>query len=104
MLERQAEIISTLIKNAAKRGHNVIAVKPSAFTKYNRWLDRRLKTSVWHSVNSYYQSSSGRIVTEFPDGPFKYSLMAEAFKYVGWTSYSNNRGSATSAQQAQAAE
>lgn len=68
-LERQAEIAVRSIRRLLRRGAASIEVRQVCHDLYDRWLQRQLRGSVWASVNNYYKSSTGRVVTEFPKGP-----------------------------------
>ena len=76
-LERQAEMAVRLIKRVRRRGATSVEVRASAHARFNRWLQRQMRGSVWETANNYYKSPSGRVVTQWPDSPTKYWMMTK---------------------------
>jgi cation diffusion facilitator CzcD-associated flavoprotein CzcO len=71
-LERQAEYAIRAIKAARRRRAKKVAVRKTAYDRYNAWLAKQLEGSVWETSNNYYKSESGRVVTQWPVSPTVY--------------------------------
>jgi len=66
--EQQAGWIARDVRRMMRRGYTTIETKPSYVTKYNDWLQARLRRTVWAESNNYMKAPSGRIVTQFHGG------------------------------------
>ena len=71
-LERQADFITRVLLNMSRRGRTRAEVRRSWHDGLNRWLTRRLANSSFASTDSYFRSSSGKVVTQWPDGALPY--------------------------------
>jgi cation diffusion facilitator CzcD-associated flavoprotein CzcO len=75
-LERQADMAIRLIRRCGSRGATAVEVRESVHDRYNRWVQRQLRGSVWETANNYYKSPGGRVVTQWPAGPVEYWLLS----------------------------
>ena len=82
MLERQADYAVRSIKASMRHGNRPIDVSRRAYDRYNEWLEKRLKNTVWATVNNYFKTASGRIVTQFPEGLPTYWLFTKTLRGV----------------------
>ncbi|MFD6061258.1 flavin-containing monooxygenase [Rhodococcus wratislaviensis] len=64
--EAQASFAAGLISRAAKKGRTRISVRRSAFLIYNDWVQNALGKTVWATTRNYFQSGSGKIVSQWP--------------------------------------
>lgn len=64
--EAQASFAASLISTMRRRGAKTIRVKPEVFKRFNAWLQSRLARTVWGSTTNYFQSKSGKVVSQWP--------------------------------------
>lgn len=76
-LERQAEHVVHAAKRLMRTGTTAIEVRPGFYKAYNRWIDRKMRGTAWEVSSNYYKAPSGRIVTQWPFGPFFYGLLTK---------------------------
>lgn len=86
-LEQQAGYAVRAIRRMLQRGATSVDVRTSFLIWYNRWLCWKMRDSAWHTVNNYFTTPSGRIVTQWPDGAILYwalthTLGAASSKYT----------------------
>jgi cation diffusion facilitator CzcD-associated flavoprotein CzcO len=74
-LEQQASYAVRAITRMRRHGATSVEVRPSFTRAYNRWLAWKMRNSAWHTVNNYFTSASGRVVTQWPDGAVLYWLL-----------------------------
>lgn len=72
--EAQARFIAATVDRASQNGFVVAEVRPRAFDWYHRWLRRRLAKTVWSGTRSYFQSPSGKVVSQWPFGASTYLI------------------------------
>lgn len=66
----QIQLVMQIIKPIIDGKANSFEIKEQVFTEYNKWLQNRLKKSVWAACSSYYHTDRkrGKITAVFP-GP-----------------------------------
>ncbi len=64
--EAQARFAARAIRRLASRGAHDVQVSPAVAGRYDRWLQRALKRTVWADADSYFRSATGRIVSQWP--------------------------------------
>lgn len=80
--EAQASFAAGLIARAADTGASTIEVRRSAFAIYNEWVQTQLSKTVWAQVNNYFQTGSGRIVSQWPFGATPYILATKLLRRI----------------------
>lgn len=78
--EAQAAFAAKLIAKLG-RGRKRIRVRESAMRRYNEWLQSRLRRTVWATTDNYFQASSGKIVSQWPEGPTLYILATKLLRH-----------------------
>lgn len=82
-LEQQAGYAVSDVRRMARSGITSLEVRPAFMAAYDRWLQRRLaKFPAWTVANNYYKSPSGRVVTQWPGGAFRYWLMTRLLRRI----------------------
>jgi cyclohexanone monooxygenase len=77
--EAQARFAAELIEKL-RHGKRTIRVAPAAMARYNDWLQKRLRKTVWGATNSYFLSGSGRVISQWPDGVTLYSFLTRVLR------------------------
>ncbi|WP_217641830.1 NAD(P)/FAD-dependent oxidoreductase [Arthrobacter sp. UCD-GKA] len=78
--EAQAAFIASVISSMDDRGASTVDVSRKQFESYNTWLQDRLGLTVWGETRNYFQSKTGKIVSQWPDGPEMYLQLIEQAK------------------------
>lgn len=86
LYEAQAEFAAKSISRAAKKGHTQIAVRRSASAIYNEWLQNALSKTVWSTTRNYFQSGSGKIVSQWPYSATAYIAATKLLRRIAVTS------------------
>ena len=82
MIESQIKFIIKSLKLIKKKNLKHIDVKQKAMSDYNLSIQKRLSTTVWaSSCQSWYKTSEGKILNNFPGFGFQYYLMMSNYKY-----------------------
>ena len=82
MIESQIKFIIKSLKYMKKRNLKHIDVKQKAMTEYNSFIQKKLSTTVWAAgCKSWYKTSDGKILNNFPGFGFQYYFMMSNFKY-----------------------
>jgi cation diffusion facilitator CzcD-associated flavoprotein CzcO len=90
-LERQSDYAVRAIRRMMRWGITSIDVRQDVMDAYNRWLQRRLSRTVWVTTNNYYKTPTGRIVTQWPEGYFVYSLLVGLAGVMPWVNCNERR-------------
>ncbi len=77
-LVAQASFAARAIRRLARRQARVVEVRPWAYSKYNRLIQRAMRGTAWEVSNNYYKSASGRVVTQWPYGSIPYRLLTKS--------------------------
>jgi len=64
-LEAQARYLRAYVEHLAATGAP-LAVRPEIEDDYDRWLQEKLRNSVWSRCSSWYRTASGRVTTNWP--------------------------------------
>ncbi|WP_418060740.1 flavin-containing monooxygenase [Pimelobacter simplex] len=74
--EQQARFMVRSLQHMVRKGGTAVDCHPTFFAAYNEWLQRRLAKSSWAVGDNYFKSkTTGRIVTQWPDGALVYTLL-----------------------------
>ena len=57
-------------------------VRAGLTERYNRWLQRKLARTAFASTDNYFQSASGRIVTQWPLTATFYAVLTVVLRRV----------------------
>jgi cation diffusion facilitator CzcD-associated flavoprotein CzcO len=86
-LECQSDWIVTVVKRMQRSKVTAVEVKPSAYQRFNLWLDKNNARMAWQGgCHNYFASPSGRIVTQWPGSMTLYWLMTKMLNRVATTS------------------
>ncbi|KUI34645.1 NAD(P)/FAD-dependent oxidoreductase [Mycobacterium sp. GA-2829] len=80
--QAQASFAAGLISRAAKEGKTVIDVRRSAFVIYNDLIQAQLAKTVWATTRNYFQSGTGKIVSQWPFGATPYILGTKVLRRI----------------------
>lgn len=83
--EAQAEFAASVLTNLSERGAAIVEVSTAEFEAFNEWVQERLNLTVWGETRNYFQSKTGKIVSQWPEGPAKYLELVERAKQSGLT-------------------
>jgi cation diffusion facilitator CzcD-associated flavoprotein CzcO len=72
ILEAGARLVASAVSRIARRG-GFLDVRPEAEHRFNEQIYAELDRSIWTQCQSYYRSSSGRIVTQWPHSELDYA-------------------------------
>jgi cation diffusion facilitator CzcD-associated flavoprotein CzcO len=70
--EAQADFVASVVSDLRDGGAASVEVSPEEFNKFNAWVQSRLDRTVWGEVRNYFQSGTGKIVSQWPEGPSTY--------------------------------
>jgi cation diffusion facilitator CzcD-associated flavoprotein CzcO len=76
--EAQARFAARAIRRLSQHRLHAVEVSRPATTVYNEWLQDRLARTVWAQATSYFQSGSGRIVSQWPFSATSYITATRA--------------------------
>ncbi|MER7006083.1 NAD(P)/FAD-dependent oxidoreductase [Dactylosporangium sp. NPDC000555] len=76
-LEAQARFALRSIRWVGRRGARSIEVRRSAFERFDSWVQDKMRGSVWATANNYFRTGSGRVITQWPNNPTWYWLLAK---------------------------
>ena len=85
MLESQAEYAVRAIKRMIRERVTAVEVKPRFEARWYRWLQARMEGTSWTMSNNYFTSPSGKVVTQWPYGNYRYRFMTKALGRVSET-------------------
>ncbi len=74
-LERQATYAAKEIARLKRPGIREVEVGAAITRHYNRWLQRKMVGTAFTATNNYYQSASGRVVTQWPRTATLYAFL-----------------------------
>lgn len=80
--EAQAEFVASTLAEMQRRGASTVEVLPAEFDAFNDWVQERLGLTVWGETRNYFQSKTGKIVSQWPDSPGKYLELVEQAKHT----------------------
>ncbi|MHB8717717.1 MAG: flavin-containing monooxygenase [Candidatus Dormibacteria bacterium] len=82
MIESQVAYIVDALRAMEERGIGVLEVRPEAVEAYNRWLDDRLRGTVWTAghCRSWYLDSMGRNSTLWPGSTVAFRRRTRRFR------------------------
>lgn len=75
--EAQAKFAAEAIAERTMRRAKTVEIPTLEYERFNDWLQRRLDHTVWGEVRNYFQSQSGKIVSQWPDSPGAYMELVE---------------------------
>lgn len=81
MIESQVKYILGALRAMKKEQIKAIDVRPAVFESYNKWLQNRLKGTVWNSgCKSWYLDKYGHNTTLWPGFSFTFRRLTRRFK------------------------
>jgi cation diffusion facilitator CzcD-associated flavoprotein CzcO len=83
ILEAGARLVASAVSKLARRG-GYVDVRPEAELRFNEQINAELERSVWTRCDSYYRSSSGRIVTQWPHSELDYARATWRLRSRDW--------------------
>jgi cation diffusion facilitator CzcD-associated flavoprotein CzcO len=75
--EAQARFAAGLIARMTKNGWRRVEVGERAHSLYNRWLQMRLRKTVWSQAESYFRARTGKVVSQWPFSASRYIIALE---------------------------
>lgn len=72
ILEAGARLVASAASRVARRG-GYLDVRPEVERRYNEELSAALERTIWTGCDSYFRSSTGRIVTQWPYTELEYA-------------------------------
>jgi cation diffusion facilitator CzcD-associated flavoprotein CzcO len=75
-LEQQSQYVVRALKRMLAHGATAVESRRPVHDRYNRWLQGRMKGSVWETTNNYFRTPSGKVVTQWPVSPSIYWVLA----------------------------
>ena len=81
MIEAQYQYVVGALKAMDRLGLRSLEVRPEAVARFDAWLQRRLRRSVWMlgGCSSWYRDAQGRVPTMWPDFTWKFWLRTRGF-------------------------
>lgn len=83
-LEEQCKYIVAAIKYMMRKNFNALYIDESLTEAYNAILQERLRGTSFDGANNYYQSRSGRIITQWSDGAIVYGVATRLLRRIAW--------------------
>jgi len=81
-LETQAKYVVRDVQRMRRKGVTAIEVRESFHRRYNTWLQKALRKTVWANTRSYYAASSGKLVVPFPTAMSMYWAFTRLLRRV----------------------
>ena len=72
--EAEAAMAARIISRLGRPGHRRVEVRRRTFERFNAWLQGKLARTVWAPVDSYFKTSSGKVVAQWPVSPSRFIL------------------------------
>lgn len=97
-MQQQGKYVVANLKRLQRKELAAIEPKVRFESRYNQWLQKRLSKTTWATAkaNNYYKSSSGRVVTQWPDGAYLYAIvMRGLIALIPFTTTSERRRTAS---------
>ena len=85
MLESQAEYAVRAIKRMIRERVTAVEVDPRFEARWYRWLQARMEGTSWTMSRNYFTSPSGKVVTQWPYGNYRYRFMTKLLGRVAET-------------------
>ena len=81
MLEAQLKYLVEIFVYMNENSVRSVAIKQSVHDEYNRWLQSKLKQTVWNlgGCHSWYQNVQGNVTTIWPDFTWIYRSLLRRF-------------------------
>jgi len=83
ILEAGARLVASAVSRVARRG-GYVDVRRDAEKHYNERLSADLERTIWTQCNSYFRSSTGRIVTQWPYTELEYARRTWRLRPGDW--------------------
>ena len=83
-LELQARYVVAAVKHMLRRRYTSLYVDEKITDKVNEIVQQRLRGASFDGVNNYYTSSSGRNITQWPDGAIIYGIATRVLRRLAW--------------------
>jgi cation diffusion facilitator CzcD-associated flavoprotein CzcO len=83
ILEAGARLVASAVSRLARSG-GFVDVRQGAEREFNDRIAEELKQTIWTRCESYYRSSSGRIVTQWPRSELDYAKATWRLRPRDW--------------------
>ncbi len=83
ILEAGARLVASAVSRLARRG-GYLEVRPDVERRYNERLSADLERTIWTQCDSYFRSSTGRIVTQWPHTELEYARRTWRLRPRDW--------------------
>ncbi|MET0882897.1 MAG: NAD(P)/FAD-dependent oxidoreductase, partial [Acidimicrobiales bacterium] len=93
MLESQAEYAVRAMKRMIRERVTAVEVKAHYDARWYRWLQARMEGTSWTMSRNYFTSPSGKVVTQWPYGNYRYRFMTKVLGRVSETTRRRASGS-----------
>ncbi|AWI55626.1 hypothetical protein DEH84_18790 (plasmid) [Aquabacterium olei] len=77
MLESQIAHVIRCLQAARKADAQTVEVDADRYTRFNSWVQARLRSTVWQGCNSWYVDKNGHNSTNWPGFTFSYRWLAK---------------------------
>lgn len=64
--EAQARFAAATIDRMSRRGYRRVEIRPAVHERYNAWLQRQLRNTVWSRNDNYFRAGTGKVVSQWP--------------------------------------
>ena len=81
--EAQAHFIAKTLRVMCRRRADLVEARPRAVKRFEQFVQHRLRGTSFYETRNYYTSPSGRVVTQWSDGPIVYTLVSRAARLLG---------------------
>ena len=81
--EHEADFIVHQIRRVLRTGKSQVDARAKVVAAYDRWVQHRISSTAWVDGSNYFASSTGRIVTQWPEGAAVYALLLLALRRLG---------------------
>ena len=81
--EHEADFIVHQIRRVLTKNKSTVDARERVSAVYNRWVQHRISSTAWVDGSNYFASSTGRIVTQWPEGAAVYALVLLALRRLG---------------------
>ena len=81
--EHEADFIVHQVKRVLRKGKSHVDARSRVVAAYDRWVQHRISSTAWVDGSNYFASSTGRIVTQWPEGAAVYALVLLLLRRLG---------------------
>ncbi len=81
-LERQAAYAAKEIRRLRRPGVREVEVRADIARRYNTWLQRKMAGTAFTATDNYFQSASGKVVTQWPRTATLYAFLTIVLRRI----------------------